>query len=205
MSSKKKHSIDKIVELKANLLDHHKNLQDLKLLYNKRKQSILSLSKEHLSYDKNQVIKETNKKRKLIQIIENENEKFFPPVSNVENRKIVDIDSTTSKNRFILKVSKGVPVFSVKRGQVVFADWLRGYGLLIIIDHSNGLLSLYGHNQTLFKVVGDWVSAGEKIALVGQSGGHLEDGLYFEMRKNGQPINIENIIYHGQTKISYNK
>ena len=84
----------------------------------------------------------------------------------------------------------GSQVKSIHHGQVVFADWLRGYGLLIIVDHGQGLMSLYGHNQTLFKKKGDWVASGEVIALVGQSGGHAQPGLYFEIRKDGHPVNL---------------
>ena len=84
----------------------------------------------------------------------------------------------------------GSQVKSIHHGQVVFADWLRGYGLLIIVDHGQSLMSLYGHNQTLFKKKGDWVTSGEVIALVGQSGGHAQPGLYFEIRKDGHPVDL---------------
>ena len=70
---------------------------------------------------------------------------------------------------------------------MVFADWLRGFGLLLIIDHGDGYMSLYGHNQSLYKNVGEWVAAGEIIATVGRSGGRDEPGLYFEIRRQGKP------------------
>lgn len=79
-------------------------------------------------------------------------------------------------------------VRSVSRGRVAFADWLRGFGLLIIIDHGDGYMSLYGHNQALYKEVGDWVEDGEVVATVGDTGGVLDTGLYFELRHDGQPI-----------------
>ena len=72
---------------------------------------------------------------------------------------------------------------------MVFSDWLRGYGLLIIIDHNKGYLSLYGHNSSLLKETGDWISTGESLATVGNSGGYPDSGLYFELRKDGKPIN----------------
>ncbi len=81
----------------------------------------------------------------------------------------------------------GQEVRTVSHGRVAFADWLRGYGLLIIIDHGDGYMSLYGHNQSLYKETGDWVETGEVIATVGDSGGQDNSGLYFEIRKDGRP------------------
>jgi septal ring factor EnvC (AmiA/AmiB activator) len=72
---------------------------------------------------------------------------------------------------------------------VAFADWLRGFGLLMIIEHGDGYMSLYGHSEALFKDVGDWVEAGELIAKVGDSGGRDMSGLYFEIRHRGAPLN----------------
>jgi len=81
----------------------------------------------------------------------------------------------------------GQEVRAVSYGRVAFADWLRGYGLLIIIDHGDGYMSLYGHNQSLYRETGDWVEPGEVIATVGDSGGQEQTGLYFEIRKDGKP------------------
>lgn len=83
----------------------------------------------------------------------------------------------------------GTDVHAVYHGRVAFADWLRGYGLLVIIDHGNGYMSLYGHNQSISKEAGDWVETGEVIATVGNSGGNDRPGLYFEIRHNGVPRN----------------
>ncbi len=74
-------------------------------------------------------------------------------------------------------------------GRVVYADWLRGYGLLTIVDHGEGYLSLYGYNQTLLRDVGEWVSSGDELALAGQSGGQDQAGLYFEIRHRGDAVN----------------
>jgi septal ring factor EnvC (AmiA/AmiB activator) len=71
---------------------------------------------------------------------------------------------------------------------VVFADWLPGRGLLIILDHGGGYLSLYGHNEQLFKQAGATVQAGEAIASAGDSGGRNHPGLYFEIRRGGKPV-----------------
>jgi murein hydrolase activator len=92
-------------------------------------------------------------------------------------------------NGVMISARAGNTVHAVARGRVAYADWLRGYGLLIIIDHGDGYMSLYGHNQSLFKEVGDWVEADEAIAGVGDSGGQSDIGLYFEIRHNGKPSN----------------
>ncbi|MFT5393838.1 MAG: septal ring factor EnvC (AmiA/AmiB activator) [Gammaproteobacteria bacterium] len=83
----------------------------------------------------------------------------------------------------------GDNVRAVSPGQVVFANWLRGFGLLLIIDHADGYMSLYGHNSTLLKEAGEWVDTGDVIALLGDSGGLSKAALYFELRKNGHTIN----------------
>jgi septal ring factor EnvC (AmiA/AmiB activator) len=82
----------------------------------------------------------------------------------------------------------GTPVHAVSHGRVAFADWLRGFGLLMIIEHGDGYMSLYGHSESLFKDVGDWVDAGERIGTVGDSGGRDMSGLYFEIRHLGTPV-----------------
>jgi septal ring factor EnvC (AmiA/AmiB activator) len=85
--------------------------------------------------------------------------------------------------------TEGNNVRSIYHGRIAFAEWMRGLGLLIIVDHGDGYMSLYGHNQSLFKQVGEWVNAGEKLASVGNSGGSNRPGLYFEIRKQGNPVN----------------
>jgi septal ring factor EnvC (AmiA/AmiB activator) len=89
----------------------------------------------------------------------------------------------------LIDAEEGAEVRSIYHGRVVFADWMRGFGLLVIIDHGGGYMSLYGHNQSLYKAVGDRVRAGEVIATVGSSGGQPRPGLYFEIRHKGVPDN----------------
>ena len=89
---------------------------------------------------------------------------------------------------WLYSVPAGTEVSSIAYGRVAFSDWLRGYGLLMIIDHGDGFMSLYGHNDSLLRDVGDWVMAGEPISLSGASGGLSRDGLYFEMRKDGKAL-----------------
>lgn len=83
----------------------------------------------------------------------------------------------------------GADVRAVHDGRVVYADWLPGLGLLLILDHGDGYLSLYGHNQDLLPEPGARVNAGEVVAHVGDSGGQSRAGLYFEIRRNGKPVN----------------
>jgi len=88
---------------------------------------------------------------------------------------------------WLIDAEEGTPVTPVHNGRVVFADYLRGQGMMVIVDHGGGYLSLYAHNQVLLKETGDWVQAGDKIALAGNSGGLSESALYFEIRHNGRP------------------
>lgn len=79
-------------------------------------------------------------------------------------------------------------VRAIAKGRVAFADWLRGFGLLMIIEHGDGYMSLYGRNNSLYKGVGEWVERGEAIAAAGNSGGQQRNALYLELRKNGRPL-----------------
>lgn len=87
-----------------------------------------------------------------------------------------------------LLAATGTPVQAIHHGRVVYADWLRGLGLLLIIDHGGGFMSLYGHNQSLLRDVGEWVKAGTQVSTVGTSGGLQSPALYFEIRQQGKPV-----------------
>jgi len=97
-------------------------------------------------------------------------------------------DARTKWDGVLIGAGAGTQVRAIHAGRVVFADWLRGAGLLVILDHGDGYLSLYGHNQSLLKEAGDQVSAGEAIATVGASGGQESPGLYFAIRQQGRPM-----------------
>ena len=115
--------------------------------------------------------------------------RLAPPVPGKVVRGFGAADESGRKSSGLLLGAKtGTPVHAVSHGRVVFADWLRGYGLMIIVDHGDGYLSLYGCNETLLKDVGDWVNAGETLATSGASGGQKTPGLYFEVRAKGQPV-----------------
>ncbi|HKS14801.1 MAG TPA: murein hydrolase activator EnvC [Pseudomonas sp.] len=96
-------------------------------------------------------------------------------------------DARAKWDGVMISASVGSQVRAVHGGRVVFADWLRGAGLLVILDHGNGYLSLYGHNQSLLKRAGDIVKAGDAISTVGDSGGQDNAGLYFAIRQQGRP------------------
>jgi septal ring factor EnvC (AmiA/AmiB activator) len=89
----------------------------------------------------------------------------------------------------LLEAQAGTPVRAVSHGRVAFADWLPGLGLLVVVDHGGGYLSLYGHNQALLKESGDPVAPGDTVAQVGDTGGQARPGVYFEIRLNGEPVN----------------
>jgi len=97
-------------------------------------------------------------------------------------------DTGLSWKGLFIAANQGQEVKAVAAGRVVFADWLRGFGNLMILDHGSGYMSLYGNNEALLRQVGDTVKAGDPIAAVGASGGNSETGLYFELRFQGKPF-----------------
>ncbi len=89
----------------------------------------------------------------------------------------------------IIAADEGTEIHTITDGKVIYADWMRGYGLIIIVDHGKGYISLYAFNQSLYKKVGEVVNSGDVIATVGLSGGHDRASLYFGIRKKGKPLN----------------
>ncbi len=92
-------------------------------------------------------------------------------------------------NGVLIQANEGTKIRAVAHGQVIFSDWFKGYGLLVIVRHDKKYMSLYAFNQSLYKDVGDWVDAGDILATVGSSGGREKPGLYFEIRKKDKPVN----------------
>ena len=92
----------------------------------------------------------------------------------------------------VINGTPGDSVIAIHHAKVLYSDWLRGFGLVTVLDHGDGFMSLYGHNQALLKEAGESVLAGETIALLGQSGGQNRPNLYFEIRHKGKPINPVN-------------
>lgn len=111
------------------------------------------------------------------------------PVKGKVLRAYGNVQNNLSYDGVLLSGTTGGAVAAVHHGRIVFSDWLRGYGLLTIVDHGGGYMSLYGQNDSLLKETGDWVSQGEAIATLGSSGGNSEPGLYFAIRHKGKAIN----------------
>lgn len=97
-------------------------------------------------------------------------------------------DTGISWKGLFIRAAEGTDVKTVASGRVVFADWMRGFGNLIIVDHGSGYMSLYGNNQAVLKSVGEDVTAGDAIASIGNSGGNESHGVYYELRRNSQPF-----------------
>ncbi len=97
-------------------------------------------------------------------------------------------DTGVNWKGLFIRASEGSEVKTVSSGQVVFADWMRGFGNLIVVDHGGGYMSLYGNNEALYKSSGQIVKAGDTIATVGNSGGNAESGVYYELRRNSLPF-----------------
>ena len=113
------------------------------------------------------------------------------PLSGTVLQSFGSRDPVTGLTRqgVLIQSASGQPVHAVFDGEVIFSDWLRGYGQLVILDHGDGYMSLYGHNQNVFISVGEKVTAGQVISSAGVSGGLVRAGLYFEIRHNGDPVN----------------
>jgi len=103
----------------------------------------------------------------------------------------LDKNGGHSQDGVLIAAREGTEVRAIHHGRIVYADWLRGFGELIIVDHDEGYMSLYGHNQALLKETGEWVTGGEVIALSGASGGRKTAALYFAIRHASQPQNPE--------------
>ena len=169
------------------------NLKNLQAQLNNTKSSInyLKENQQTLITTIEELEKEKNKKVELLGLNNSKGKLNWPSRGKLEHtfgqRKHGGIDW----KGVLIGAKEGSNINSVHNGQVVFADWLKGYGWVIVVDHGEGFMSLYGHAQTLLKDVGDMVREGETVALVGQSGGQASSGLYFEIRHKGRAVNPE--------------
>ena len=117
---------------------------------------------------------------------------IWPTTGRIKHHFGTQIGQSELKwNGVLIEASQGQTVHAVAPGKVIFAKWLQGYGLLLIIDHGNGYMTLYGRNQSLLKKVGDWVKTNTTIATAGQTGGFSQSALYFSLRHNAKPLNPE--------------
>jgi septal ring factor EnvC (AmiA/AmiB activator) len=113
----------------------------------------------------------------------------WPVKGTMENRFGAQRSADIKWQGITLSANEGTPIKAIHSGRVVFADWLKGYGLLIIVDHGEDYLSLYANNQSLTKNLGDWVNSTDTIATLGRSGGLAQASVYFEIRHEGQAVN----------------
>ncbi len=107
----------------------------------------------------------------------------------IDGKVVQAFGSELSKDGIVIGSAPGETVYAVHPGRVVFSEWLRGYGLLLIIDHGNGYMTLYGQNQSLLRQTGDWVAAGDAVAVSGSSGGANSSGVYFSIRYKAKSTN----------------
>jgi septal ring factor EnvC (AmiA/AmiB activator) len=115
--------------------------------------------------------------------------RLLPPLAGEWQRGFGErLDDGRAASGISIRGSEGASVRAVSYGRVAFSDWLRGFGMLMIIDHGDGWMSLYGHCETLLKSEGDWVQAGEVLATVGSSGGQGSPALHFELRSKSIPV-----------------
>lgn len=112
----------------------------------------------------------------------------WPIKGKIQNRFGASRNGGLKWDGVMIAASPETPVYAVHAGRVVFADWLGGYGLLTIVDHGSGYMSLYAHNAVLLKDVGEWIRSGDTIARSGNTGTEQLPGLYFEIRYQGQPV-----------------
>ncbi|WP_024612453.1 peptidoglycan DD-metalloendopeptidase family protein [Pseudoalteromonas sp. TB64] len=171
--------------------DRQTNFKNLKAQINGTKSSInyLKENQQTLITTIEELEKEKTQKIELLGLNKSKGKLNWPSKGKLEHtfgqRKHGGIDW----KGVLIGAKEGANINSVQNGQVVFADWLKGYGWVIVVDHGEGFMSLYGHAQTLLKDVGDMVREGETLALVGQSGGQASSGLYFEIRHKGRAVN----------------
>ena len=168
------------------------SLQNLKKQLNKTKNSISYLEENEQTLIA--TIKELEEEEKvtkieLLGLNRNKGKLNWPSKGKLAHRFGQRKHGGINWKGVLISASEGTSVNSIDNGQVVFADWLKGYGWVIVLDHGQGFMSLYGHAQTLLKDVGDMVREGESVALVGQSGGQADSGLYFEIRHKGRAVN----------------
>lgn len=104
--------------------------------------------------------------------------------------------SSLHNKGLIIETTYGSPVTAIARGNVVFSDWVGGFGLVLVLDHGDDFISLYAHNRQLIKQTGDWVDAGDVISLVGETGGRNKPELYFELRHKSKAINPKPWLAH---------
>ena len=174
-----------LARLDVEIRNQEKNLADLKASRNKIENLLMSLGQLLADIPANPNEKQDFNKLK--------GHLPWPVKGRILARYGTPKEEGHLKWRGVLIATKyGTPVKAISHGRVAFSDWLQGFGFITIIDHGDGYMSLYGHNETLLKQAGDWVNAGDVIATSGDSGGQPRPALYFEIRSHGKPVNPGN-------------
>ncbi len=188
---------EQIQQIKTNQQQRKQALQQLKLAINSKNQqlAILQANKQALESVvlrlQSQPPVNTNNEHwaNYGSFVQAQGRLNWPTKGKIISRFNTPIDDSELKaNGVIIATGEGQNVHAVAPGQVIFSQWLAGYGLLLIISHDHNFMTLYGRNNSLYKKVGDKVAAGEVIASVGSSGGFPQPGLYFEIRAQGKPL-----------------
>ncbi|MBB71208.1 MAG: hypothetical protein CMF50_02265 [Legionellales bacterium] len=213
-------TLTKIQQSEADIKRHTDNLQALKTRQEKQKhrleqdeqyrKTLLTKIKHSITTKSQQIAALQGNKRQLQHIVNElklqrraitvppipigqlKGQLPLPTLGKVSHHFGNAVDESSLKwNGILIDAPNGEDVYAIYPGKVIFADWLKGFGLLLIIDHGDNYMTLYGRNQSLYAQVGDHVKAGDLIAKVGHSGGYSESGLYFEIRRNGSPLDPE--------------
>lgn len=197
LEAQQKQQVDQQLSLKS---QQTQALQNLKNEYQNQNSRLAQLRKDEQELQAiisslQKTLEEFAPKQSLNGLAQYKNKLNWPVKGTIQHRFGSNKFANKVKwNGIVINAESGKNVQAIHNGQVVFADWLRGFGLMVIIDHGQGYLSLYGQNESLLKSTGDWVEAGEPVATVGRSGGTTEPGLYFEIRFKGKPQNPVNWI-----------
>ncbi|AUD79698.1 peptidase M23 [Kangiella profundi] len=197
LEAQQKQQVDQQLSLKS---QQTQALQNLKNEYQNQNSRLAQLRKDEQELQAiisslQKTLEEFAPKQSLNGLAQYKNKLNWPVKGTIQHRFGSNKFANKVKwNGIVINAESGKNVQAIHNGQVVFADWLRGFGLMVIIDHGQGYLSLYGQNESLLKSTGDWVEAGEPVATVGRSGGTTEPGLYFEIRYKGKPQNPVNWI-----------
>lgn len=180
---------------------HESRLAELKKLRSSQQAIVKSINKQKKknSNKKEQLVKDQARLKTLLEKLKfAERHPEFVQEGKVAFHKLKGklpwpIKGTIKKSRFSngvsLQAKAGTKVRAITHGRVVFADWMKGFGLLVVVDHGDGYMSLYGQTETLYTNVGDWVEPGTLIASSGQSRGETPSGIYFEIRKKTKALN----------------
>ena len=169
-----------LAKIKQDYKSKHTQLSRLKKNEKKLKQLISNLDKARQTETVTKIVARSFAKLKG---------KLPWPVKGKIARSFGSRRSDSKWNGVLIRAKEGNKIKAIAHGQVVFADWFKGYGLLIIVKHDKTFMSLYAFNQSLYREVGDWVNAGDTLATLGNSGGRDKAGLYFEIRKKNKPLN----------------